>query len=115
MTGADEAHAGGLRRRAATRGRKALRWIGAKSIGVHKSSWEWMYLRPFTTLGITLAVVVATRPQVHHIVADLPWPSWVAGNAAQTIWTGVVTLAFVLAVALLIFAALAGAILVIPI
>jgi len=94
---------------------RALRWLGNKSIGVHKSGWEWMYLHPFTALGVGLAFVVCTRPQVHHIVADLPWPTWVDGNFVQTLWGVVITFGFVAAVSILIFAALAGAILVIPV
>jgi len=92
----------------------ALRWLGSKSIGMHKSGWEWMYQRPFTALGVALAFVVCTRPQVDHIVADLPWPSWVTGELGKTIWGVVIAVAFVAAVAALIFAAVAGAVLVVP-
>jgi hypothetical protein len=35
--------------------------------------WDRIHNRPFTALGILLAIVACTRPQVFHIVVDLPW------------------------------------------
>jgi hypothetical protein len=36
-------------------------------------AWRILYKWPFTAFGILLAVVACTRPQVFHVVADVPW------------------------------------------
>jgi hypothetical protein len=78
-------------------------WLGKAARRV----WTIFYQRPFTVLGIVLAVMACTRPQVFHVVADVPWSYELRQGLVTMIFYGV-------GVLVLIAAAICGMVLVIP-
>jgi hypothetical protein len=74
---------------------------------VARQAWRVLYKAPFTVFGILLAVVACTRPQVFHVVADVPW--------AYELRQGLLTaLLYGVSVLVLLAATIAGMVLVIP-
>ena len=69
--------------------------------------WDRIHSRPFTFIGIVLAIVACTRPQVFHIVIDLPWSGRFPSGILRAI-------AFVAGAAWLVGGAICGMVLVVP-
>jgi hypothetical protein len=81
--------------------------LGEQSMRLPVPLWDRIHNRPFTAIGIALALVACTRPQVLHILADLPWSGKVPEGIVRTI-------VFIVAAGLLVSSAICAMVLVVP-